>query len=67
MAVLPGSRIEGHKVIIIEAHMDSRCADNCDPLCDAQGAEDNGSGTALLINSRACSVATRSTTPWCSC
>ncbi|MCC6938912.1 MAG: M28 family peptidase [Flavobacteriales bacterium] len=49
MAVLPGSRIEGHKVIIIEAHMDSRCADNCDPLCDAQGAEDNGSGTALVI------------------
>ena len=49
LAVLPGSRTQGHKVIIIEAHLDSRCADNCDPTCAANGAEDNGSGSALVI------------------
>ena len=49
MAVLPGSRTQGHKVIIIEAHLDSRCADNCDSVCVANGAEDNGSGSALVV------------------
>ena len=49
LAVLPGSQTTGHRVIIIEAHLDSRCADNCDPACDANGAEDNGSGSALVI------------------
>ncbi|MBK9147333.1 MAG: M28 family peptidase [Flavobacteriales bacterium] len=49
IAVLPGSSTVNHRVIIIEAHLDSRCADNCDPDCDAQGAEDNGSGSALVL------------------
>lgn len=49
MAVLPGSSTQGHKVVIIEAHLDSRCDDNCDPMCDANGAEDNGSGSALVL------------------
>jgi Peptidase family M28 len=49
LAVLPGSQTAGHRVIIIEAHLDSRCADNCDPNCAAQGAEDNGSGSALVL------------------
>ncbi|MBK8499866.1 MAG: M28 family peptidase [Flavobacteriales bacterium] len=49
LAVLPGSSTTGHRTIIIEAHLDSRCADNCDPACEANGAEDNGSGSALVL------------------
>jgi hypothetical protein len=48
-AVLPGSDVEDHGVVIIEAHFDSRCADGCDVLCDAHGMEDNGSGSALVL------------------
>ncbi|MEO8589751.1 MAG: M28 family peptidase [Flavobacteriales bacterium] len=49
MAVLPGSSTTNHRIVIIEAHLDSRCADNCDPACFAPGAEDNGSGVALVL------------------
>lgn len=49
VAVLPGSQVEDPSIILIEAHLDSRCADNCDPLCAAEGAEDNGSGSALVL------------------
>lgn len=49
MAVLPGSSVQGHRVVIIEAHIDSRCEDTCDPDCVADGAEDNGSGTVLVL------------------
>jgi len=49
LAVLPGSDVSDHRVILIEAHMDSRCADNCDSTCYAPGAEDNGSGVALVM------------------
>jgi hypothetical protein len=48
-AVLPGSDVDDHGVVIIEAHFDSRCADGCDLLCDAHGMEDNGSGSALVL------------------
>jgi hypothetical protein len=48
-AVLPGTDVEDHGVVIIEAHFDSRCADGCDVLCDAHGMEDNGSGSALVL------------------
>lgn len=48
-AVLPGIDANDHSIIIIEAHMDSRCATACDIDCDANGMEDNGSGTALVI------------------
>lgn len=48
-AVLPGASIEPHEVVLIEAHLDSRCEDGCDVLCDAHGMEDNGSGSALVI------------------
>lgn len=48
-AVLPGTDAENHQVILLEAHFDSRCAVLCDILCDAQGMEDNGSGSALVI------------------
>jgi hypothetical protein len=48
-AVLPGTDISDNSIIIIEGHIDSRCADNCDTNCTAEGMEDNGSGTALVI------------------
>ena len=47
-AVLPGTDANGG-VIIIEGHLDSRCDDECDSLCTANGAEDNGSGSALVV------------------
>ncbi len=49
MTVLPGLGDKKDEVIIIEGHMDSRCEDNCDINCEAQGMEDNGSGTALVL------------------
>ncbi len=48
VAVLPGTSDENH-IVILEAHMDSRCEDPCDPDCVAQGVEDNASGTALVM------------------
>ena len=48
-AVLPGTDNTDHEVIIIEGHIDSRCDGVCDVLCDAHGMEDNGSGTALVM------------------
>ncbi len=48
-AVLPGLDVSNHSVILIEAHMDSRCAGACDIDCPAHGMEDNGSGTALVM------------------
>lgn len=48
-AVLPGSDIADKSVIIIEGHFDSRCEDNCDTACIAEGMEDNASGTALVM------------------
>ncbi|MBA3647802.1 MAG: M28 family peptidase [Chitinophagales bacterium] len=48
-AVLPGTDTSDHSIIIIESHLDSRCVDNCDTSCLAEGIDDNGSGTALVI------------------
>ncbi|MBI5915241.1 MAG: M28 family peptidase [Bacteroidetes bacterium] len=48
-AVLPGIDTSAHGVILIEAHIDSRCAVLCDTACLAEGMEDNGSGTALVL------------------
>ncbi len=48
-AVLPGSDISDHEVVLIEAHFDSRCESVCDVNCSAQGMEDNGSGSALVL------------------
>lgn len=47
--ILPGREVDNHKVIFVEAHMDSRCEDLCDIDCLAEGVEDNGSGTALVL------------------
>ncbi len=49
VAVLPGRNISDPSSIIIEAHLDSRCKDNCDIDCLAQGMEDNASGVALVL------------------
>lgn len=49
IAVLPGVQNVDSGIIIIEAHMDSRCEGLCDSLCVAQGMEDNGSGCALVL------------------
>lgn len=48
-AVLPGLDTSDKRIIIIEAHMDSRCEGLCDSLCVAQGVEDNATGTALVM------------------
>lgn len=48
-AVLPGLDTTDKRIIIIEGHIDSRCEDLCDSLCQAEGIEDNASGTALVI------------------
>ncbi len=49
MAVLPGTDTADKSIIVIEAHIDSRCAGLCDTACLAEGMEDNGSGTALVM------------------
>lgn len=48
-AVLPGSDTSLKDFILIEAHFDTRCAGLCDTACLAEGMEDNGSGTALVM------------------
>ncbi len=48
-AVLPGSDATNHEVVIIEGHIDSRCDTPCDINCLAEGMEDNGSGSALVL------------------
>lgn len=49
LAVLPGIGPERGEVVLIEGHIDSRCAEVCDTDCMAHGMEDNGSGTALVL------------------
>ena len=48
-AVLPGTDTSDKSIVIIEGHIDSRCAGLCDTACPAHGMEDNGSGTALVL------------------
>jgi Peptidase family M28 len=48
-AVLPGLDTSDKSIVIIEGHIDSRCAGLCDISCNAQGIEDNASGTALVL------------------
>lgn len=48
-AVLPGLDTTDKRIIIIEAHLDSRCEALCDSLCSAEGVEDNATGTALVL------------------
>ncbi len=48
LAVLPGADAAAGSVII-EGHIDSRCDGPCDTACLAEGMEDNGSGSALVL------------------
>lgn len=48
-AVLPGTDTLEKAVVVIEGHIDSRCKGLCDTACLAEGMEDNGSGTALVL------------------
>ncbi len=48
-AVLPGIDTSQHGIVLMEAHIDSRCKTECDTACLAEGMEDNGSGTALVL------------------
>jgi hypothetical protein len=48
-AVLPGLDTTDKSVMIIEGHIDSRCEDNYDINCQAEGIEDNATGTALVM------------------
>ena len=49
LAVLPGADTTDKSVILMMAHMDSRCEGRCDSTCLAPGADDNGSGTILVM------------------
>ncbi|MCO6488797.1 MAG: M28 family peptidase [Phaeodactylibacter sp.] len=48
-AVLPGIGPHRNELVIVEGHLDSRCEDACDTDCMAHGMEDNGSGSALVL------------------
>ncbi len=47
--VIPGNGPLRDEIVIVEGHLDSRCEDVCDTLCNAQGADDNGSGSTLCM------------------
>lgn len=49
VAVLPGTQIVDPEIVVVEGHIDSRCAGVCDTACVAMGVEDNASGTALVM------------------
>ncbi len=49
VAVLPGVGPNRHESVLVVRHIDSRCAGPCDIDCMAHGAEDNGSGTAMVL------------------
>jgi hypothetical protein len=49
IAALPGSQTIDKSVILIEAHIDSRCEGLCNIGCNAFGIEDNATGTALVL------------------
>ncbi len=49
LAALPGVGPHHDEIVFIEGHFDSRCEDRCDVDCPADGMEDNGSGSALVL------------------
>ncbi|HWY99337.1 MAG TPA: M28 family peptidase [Bacteroidia bacterium] len=49
VAILPGIDTTDKSIIIIEGHLDSRCANNFDTVSKAEGVEDNASGAALVM------------------
>lgn len=49
VAVLPGTDPSPDGLVVLEGHLDSRCDGACDVLCIAPGADDNGSGSVLVL------------------
>lgn len=49
LGILPGSSLNDSSIVLIQAHMDSRCDVRCDTACPAPGADDNGSGSTLVL------------------
>ncbi|MDO6432396.1 M28 family peptidase [Flavitalea sp. BT771] len=49
IAVLPGNQTTDKSIVLIEAHLDSRCEGLCDISCNAFGADDDASGVALVM------------------
>jgi hypothetical protein len=49
IAVLPGTDGNLKDIILVEGHMDSRCDGRCDIDCQAEGVEDNATGSALVL------------------
>lgn len=49
VAVLPGADPSAEGMVLVEGHLDSRCDGVCDGLCIAPGADDNGSGSVLVL------------------
>lgn len=49
VGVLPGADTSDASIVLIMGHMDSRCEGRCDTACAAPGADDNGSGTVLVM------------------
>lgn len=47
-AILPGTGPRRSELVIVEAHLDTRCEDVCDTICIAEGADDNTSGASLV-------------------
>lgn len=48
IAIRPGY-VPDMPITIVQAHMDSRCGGRCDTACVAHGADDNGSGTVIVM------------------
>lgn len=49
LAILPGTDPEDKRVFIVSGHYDSRASDVNDAVSDAPGANDDGSGTAAVM------------------
>lgn len=49
LTIIPGNSEIRDEMVILEAHLDSRCEALCDTACRAEGADDNGSGSALIM------------------
>lgn len=49
LATLPGTQAAGKRVIIVSGHYDSRASDPLDGKSDAPGANDDASGTAVVM------------------
>lgn len=49
VAVLPGTDPGDHRVFIVGGHYDSRASNVLDPAVDAPGANDDGSGTSVVL------------------